>query len=72
MHTKDTGVYTQHSLAWHNYFVARQTCCPVALTENGYMSNQYDLNNTVDAGALESKAKAMAQAVADHFLKINE
>ena len=72
VHTKDTGVYTQHSLAWHNYFVARQTCCPVALTENGYMSNQHDLNNTVDAGALESKAKAMAQAVADHFLKINE
>ena len=52
--------------------MARQTCCPVALTENGYMSNQYDLNNTVDAGALESKAKAMAQAVADYFLKINE
>lgn len=72
VHTKDSGVYAQSSLAWHNYFVARQTCCPVALTENGYMSNQYDLNNTVDADALASKAKAMAQGVADYFLKINE
>lgn len=72
VHTKATGVYAQSSLAWHNYFVARQTCCPVALTENGYLTNQHDLNNTIDDGALTQKARAMAQGVADYFLKINE
>ena len=54
--TKDTGVYNKHEMRWHNYFVARQTCCPVVLTENGYVTNLYDLNNTVSQQAITQKA----------------
>lgn len=70
--TKETGVYKQHAMRWHNYFVARQTCCPVVLTENGYMTHLYDLSNTVAEQAIAQKAQAMAQGIADYFLAINQ
>jgi N-acetylmuramoyl-L-alanine amidase len=70
--TKETDVYSRNMLYWHNYYVARQTCCPVVLTENGYLSNQSDLNNTLNAEAIAKKAQAIAQGVADYFLLLGQ
>ena len=71
-YTKQSGAYQSSSLGWHNYDVSRQTTCPVVLTENGYMSSQYDLNGALDPGTIAQKARAMAQGIADYFLIINE
>ena len=70
--TKQTDVYKDNTLYWHNYYVARQTCCPVVLTENGYMTSQFDLNNAIDETSIAKKAYAIAQGVADYFLLINQ
>ncbi len=71
-HTKESDAYKSSLMSWHNYYVSRQTCCPVVLTENGYMSNLYDLNGSLDAGVIATKARAMAQGIADYFLLINK
>ncbi len=68
--TVASGVYKKTLLDWHIYFVARQTTCPVVLTENGYMSNAGDLAGMMDESVLGKKADSMAQAVADYFLRI--
>lgn len=70
--TDETGVYKSTMVTWWNYYVARQTCCPVVLTENGYMTNLYDLNNTLNPEVIQKKAVAIAQGIADYFLLINE
>lgn len=72
LQTKACGVYQKSSISWHNYYVARQTMCPVVLTENGYMSNAYDLQTTLDKTAITKKAVAIAKGIADYFLLINE
>lgn len=72
-YTKETGVYSKSRYQWSvNYFMMRQTVCPVVLTENGYMSNSSDLTAMVDPVKLESKAAAIAHGVADYFLAINK
>jgi N-acetylmuramoyl-L-alanine amidase len=70
--TKQTDVYTRSSMRWHNYYVARMSSCPVVLTENGYMSNEFDLANTIDKTAIAKKAAAIAQGTANYFLQINQ
>lgn len=70
--TDETGVYKSTMVTWWNYYVSRQTCCPVVLTENGYMTNLYDLNNTLNPEVIQKKAVAMAQGIADYFLLINK
>ena len=70
--TKQAEVYKDNTLYWHNYYVARQTCCPVVLTENGYMTSQFDLNNAIDEASIAKKAQAIAKGVADYFLLINQ
>ncbi len=72
LHTKESGAYKSTSLGWHNYYVSRQTACPVVLTENGYMSSAYDLAGTLDETVIAKKAQAMAQGIADYFLAINK
>lgn len=69
--TQASGAYRSSLLMWHNYYVSRQTACPVVLTENGYMTNLEDLNGTLDKGIITKKAQAMAQGIADYFLEIN-
>ncbi len=64
------GVYSNVSLAWHYYFVARQSVCPVVLTENGYMSSGADMAQIADTERNREKAKAIAQGVADYFLSL--
>ena len=72
-YTKETGVYTKSRYQWSvNYFMMRQTVCPVVLTENGYMSNSSDLTAMVDPVKIESKAAAITHGVADYFLEINK
>ena len=70
--TQKTDVYSRNMLYWHNYYVARQTCCPVVLTENGYLSNATDLSNTINEEAIAKKAQAIAQGVADYFLLLGQ
>ena len=72
LNTKETDAYKSSLLTWHNYYVARVSACPVVLTENGYMTNLFDLNNAVDPQVIQKKAVAMAQGIADYFLLINK
>ena len=72
-YTKETGIYTKSRYQWSvNYFMMRQTVCPVILTENGYMSNLNDLVAMVDPAKIQTKAEAIAHGVADYFLAINK
>lgn len=68
--TKASGVYKSSGLGWHVYFTARQTTCPVVLTENGYMSSPYDLGNMTSNEGVDAKATALAKGIADYFLAI--
>jgi N-acetylmuramoyl-L-alanine amidase len=52
--------------------MTRQPICPVVLTENGFMSNETDLTNMLDEVAVQNKAIAIAQGIADYFLEINQ
>lgn len=71
-YTKESGIYTKSRFAWSvNYFMMRQTVCPVVLTENGYESNPDDLTAMIDPVKVEGKATAIAHGVADYFLSIN-
>ncbi len=72
LNTKETDAYKSSFLTWHNYYVARVSACPVVLTENGYMTSQYDLSNAISAQTVQKKAVAMAQGIADYFLLINK
>ena len=72
-YTKATGIYSRSVLQWSaNYFMTRQTICPVVLTENGFISNQTDLANMMDPVVVQNKAIAIAQGIADYFLEINQ
>ena len=70
--TAKTNIYKSELINWHYFFVARQSVCPVVLTENGYMSNPGDLEKTLDDSVIAKKAHAIALGVADYFLEINE
>lgn len=70
LRTRESGVYQSTMLGWHNYYVSRQTVCPVVLTENGYMSNLYDLNCALDTAIIAQKARAITQGIVDYLLAI--
>lgn len=72
-YTKESGVYAKTHLKWSvNYFMMRQSLCPIVLTENGYLSNPDDLAAMTDTAKIQAKAQAIAQGVADYFLAINK
>ena len=60
----------RNRLAWHYYFVARMSDCPVVLTENGFMSSPLDHAGIVSHAVNLQKARAIAWGVADYFLSI--
>ncbi len=60
----------RNRLAWHYYFVARMSDCPVVLTENGFMSSPLDHAGIVSHTVNVQKARAIARGVADYFLSI--
>ncbi len=63
-------VYKNTTLKWHYYFMGRCSVCPVVLTENGYMTNSYDLGNIKSEAVNERKAQAITQGIVDYFLSI--
>lgn len=70
MHTQNTGIYKKGKLYWHYYYMARSYYCPVVLTENGFMSNQFDYGNIIDVNVNLTKAKAITKGIAEYFLSI--
>ncbi len=69
--TQKTGLYQYNRMIWFPYYVSRQTVCPIVLTENGYMSNTREMDAMLSTKNNETKAKALAQAVANYFLDMN-
>ncbi len=67
----EAGIYWYSYLLWHYYYVARQTFCPIVLTENGYMSNQRDMDQIANMDAMHQKAETMVQAIANYYLQMN-
>lgn len=65
-----SGIYPKTILDWNLYYVARQSVCPVVLTENGFMSNAQDLADMADAATVQRKAESIARGVAQYFLSI--
>lgn len=63
-------VYKSTAFKWHYYFMGRCSVCPVVLTENGYMSNSYDLGNITNMKVNSAKAKAITAGIAEYFLSI--
>lgn len=70
--TVATQVYKKVNMSTGLYYVARETVCPVVLMENGFLTNAAELANMMDSAVLQQKAEAMAHAVAQYFLKINQ
>ncbi len=70
--TEASGIYSNHRLYWHYYYVARETACPVVLLENGYMTNADDLAGMIDGQIQLKKARAVARGVARYFQWMNE
>lgn len=70
--TQAAGIYRNHELYWHYYYVARETACPVVLLENGYMTNAGDLETMLDENIQLQKAQAIARGVAKYFLQISQ
>ncbi len=69
--TKNTNIYKSNKIGWHYYFMARSSCCPVVLTENGFMSNYSDYNSILSDSKNTKKAKAIVKGVAQYFLSIS-
>ena len=64
-------VYKNNRLDWHYYYTARQTVCPVVLTENGYTTSPYDVSHMLSDDSVQQKANALAKGIAQYFLKIS-
>ena len=64
-------VYQNNRLDWHIYYTARQTVCPVVLTENGYTTSPYDVSNMLNDESVQIKAEAISTGIVQYFLKIS-
>ena len=53
---------------WHYFFLNRTNICPSVLTENGYMSNNYDVKNMQNADHQMICAKATVKGIVDYFI----
>ena len=65
------GIYRSAHVSWHFYYVARQSVCPVVLTENGFMTNLKDMDVITDSSYIPRKAAAMSQGIVDYYLSIS-
>lgn len=65
-----SGIYSNTYKKWHYFHLARNTTCPVVLTENGFISNPTDFIGISDDNVNTKKAKAIAQGIADYFWSI--
>lgn len=69
-HTANSGIYSETYKEWHYFYLARVTCCPVVLTENGFISSPLDFNGISNDAVNTKKAKAIAHGVAEYFKTI--
>lgn len=68
--TYNTGIYQNKRFKLHKYFTLRSSVCPVVLTENGYMSNNYDYNNIKNDNINTQKAQAIVRGIVQYFISI--
>ncbi len=69
-HTQNTGLYSRYKLAWHYYYMARSTVCPVVLTENGFLTNTHDYNNIISPEITIQKVEAITKGIIEYFNSI--
>ena len=69
--TEKTGLYHSYQMIWFFYYVSRQTACPIVLTENGFMSNVDDVSNMLSEEAMNKKADALVQGIANYYLELS-
>ena len=55
---------------WHYFYTARQTDCPVVLTENGFITNTAEESVMIMDGFNNKCAKALTQGIVDYFASI--
>ena len=67
--TNATALYREmRGNMWHTYFITRVTDCPAILTENGYISNDYEYQNIItDPSANQQRAAATVKGIVDYF-----
>lgn len=69
--TASANIYKKMwALESHYYYVARATCCPIVLTENGFMSNAADYEGIISDAVTDKKADAIVAGVLDYFNSI--
>lgn len=68
--TAFSNIYQKNYLKWHYYFFARNTLCPIVLTENGYISNEFDYQNIINDDINNLKADAITRGIAEYFKSI--
>lgn len=69
--TRATGIYQTSKVTWFPYYVSRQTICPIALAENGYMSNVWDLEKSINPQIIHQKAVGLTQGVVNYYLELS-
>ncbi len=55
---------------WHYFYTARQTDCPVVLTENGFITNAEEFSDMIRDDFNDECAKALTQGIVDYFVSI--
>jgi N-acetylmuramoyl-L-alanine amidase len=55
---------------WHYFYTARQTDCPVVLTENGFITNAAEYSDMIRDEFNDECAKALTQGIVDYFVSI--
>ena len=50
--------------------MGRTSVCPVVLTENGYLSNAFDLKQTTSNSVNTAKAEAVTRGIVEYFTSI--
>ncbi len=64
-------IYRRGKLAWNTYFLARQTACPIVLAENGFMTNQWELDRIADNDIMQEKAAALTRGIVNYYLELS-
>lgn len=67
----ENDAYRRGKMAWNTYFLARQTVCPVVLSENGYMTNSWEMNRIADNEIMAQKAQALTQGIVNYYLELS-
>ena len=74
-HSLEAGLegdtYRRGKMAWNTYFLARQTVCPVVLSENGYMTNSWEMNRIADNEIMQQKAVALTRGIVNYYLELS-